>query len=180
MALKNTAYGISVFALICISVYIYIDINSTKADVNAYSQLETGKTFRNLQLIDIDGKTFDPLLELKKPLLTIFVFSQKCPACDPNLFFWTKLNNSFNSKMDFLGIIFGTPENLKRFKEIKKTNFEVYRTDFSSQLKEMFKVRFRLSQTIILKHGKVVFHEAGELTVKEFFEIKNKIIGGTP
>lgn len=178
--MKRIVLSVCLIALFCVSAYIYLDIKNTKEDVELYARLKTGTIIQNFKLTDFEGKFFEPLHELKKPLLAIFVFSQKCPSCDPNLFYWTKLNTFFNSRMDFIGIILGTTEDLKKFKAIKKTSFDVYRTDYNSSLRGILKIRFRLSQTIILKHREVVYHKGGDLSVKEFFKIKNKIIGGLP
>ena len=176
--MKNSIFILLILALLSVIVFVQKDVENRKDDLNKFLSIPMGTTVLPFELLDENEHGFDTsVFRVDKPL-AMFFFSEKCPTCDSNIFFWEKLKKVLGNRMEFMGVILSGTDGLTKFNNLKDINFKVYRPENVKRLKDQFKIRFPASRTVIIQNNAVIFSKTGELTPEEFFKIKNTISGG--
>ncbi len=110
-------------------------------------------------------------------ILGLFIFPEKCPVCDPNLFFYKKMVRSYGKEFSPMGIIIGDSQTLHHFETIRKCNFKVYRPADIKQFKNLFLTRLGVGQITLLRGDKMLYSISGNIGSKEYLSMKKLIKG---
>lgn len=172
----NLLSGFLIALVIFLSLLLYLNMQSKEKITNELASLQVDESIDEMALISEDGTTVNRFKMSTYETAAIFIFSRPCSPCNKNIPFWRRLSSL--KKADIFGIIVDEPTKMVNFSESMNLNFKLYAPFDINIFKEIFRLKFDLAQTLLLKHGKIIYVKVGELTPQDYFEIAKKLDNG--
>jgi len=177
MSMKSISIPILLIIQIFSAKFFLVALRSQGETYEISSNTESKLEIEGIKFIDPNGNVFCSSELIDEYITALFIFSGKCPKCDPNIFLWEKIVRSHKNKFKTLGIILSTDDELKRFHLIKKLNFNIFKPLSKSDFKQIFKIKNSLSMTLLLKNKRIIFCKTGNIDVDDYLKMI-KIIKG--
>jgi hypothetical protein len=113
---------------------------------------------------------------LNSGISVIYIFSAPCIPCNKNLVILKKLSKLLDDKNKVYGIVFSEYETAKDILDAKKIKINLYVPQNKKTFIENFRIKHELDQLIVINNRRIVFVGVGELSIKDYFKIKNMLI----
>ena len=146
------------FILIVFGFVLFKSTQSNQRLKNALPFLTVGEKVPDLKLIDITTENAEEISPDTSGTSIFIIFPRPCTICAKNIDFWNKMSSFFKNKIRFYAIVPGSMNDAFNFWKSggeKSLKFPVYvPNDLESFLKE-FRLRLKLSQTILIAGGEI-------------------------
>lgn len=176
--LSNFSFAIMVILLVAILYLINTKIQARKQERLILPSAGKGKIIDYFILSDSNREIIESSVLLNNKWSAVFIFKRPCAFCDYNINYWKKISRAFNKHgVQFYGIILENFDTSYQTLVDRKLGIQFYFPLDVNKFKEVFNVRFKLAQTVLLKRNKVLFSKAGEINVNDYFTIKRILKG---
>jgi len=174
---KSKTFTICLFFLFIVIVLGFISFKYYKENQRikqALPFLLPGEPIDYFQLASVDDAGAD--LETLPPGKTglIFVFARPCTPCNQNIDYWNKLTKILKKNgLSFYGVIIDHHNEAFNFKEQKELNFPLFVPYEPAEFTKRFRLKLKMSQTILFADNTVKYVSIGELDGED---LKNFIL----
>ena len=155
---------------------LYLNIKSKEKIVDKLANLQVGESIDEMILITENGTKVNKYKMNTYEMAVIFIFSWPCSPCNKNIPFWQRIGSL--KKADIFGIVIEDAKKMTSFAESMNLNFHLFCPLDINKFKQDFRLKFDLAQTLLLKKGKIIYVNVGELTPQDYFEITKKLNKG--
>ena len=180
--MKKTMFILCLISILVIFILSYIIIKQNKSLLelkNSIPHMVIGETIDYFDLVCENGITINATVfnqKQKYKYSVIFILSRPCAPCNKNLPFWKKISSIKN--VDAYGIMINSKSEMINFSKSMKLNFNLFCPINTKRFRKAFKIKNKLSHTLLIKSRSVLFAKVGELSANDYFKMTKILKGG--